>query len=59
VSRLCKHVTLFLELANLFKHWYFKVTDDVTGIACGLLGLCGIFEGNSLAHMFELKERHC
>ena len=52
-------VTLFLELANMFKHGYFKVTWDVTGMVCGLLGLCGRFEGNLLAYMFGLKESHC
>jgi len=33
-------------LQTCLNHWYFKVSDDVTGMACGLLGPCGRFEGS-------------
>jgi hypothetical protein len=42
----------FWNLQTCLKHWYFKVTDDVTGMACGLLGLCGRYEENLLAHVW-------
>lgn len=42
----------FWNLQTCLKRWYIKVTDDVTGTARGLLGLCGGFEGSVLAHVW-------
>ena len=44
----------FWNLQTCLKHWYFKLNGDVTGMACGLLGICGRFEGN-IGSCLDLK----
>ena len=51
VTRLCKYVSrYFWNLQTCLKHWYFIMSDDVTGMACDFQGPCGRYEGNLLAH---------